>query len=189
MKVINRDIYKISTVLLVLFLSFIFSPFSFSQNTPKDTADKAPVKKHNPKIAVIGSAVIPGLGQVYNKKIWKVPVIYISLGALLYSWEVNDIKYQFYKNAIINKNTLYFGGGAVTGKELIYWRDKYRRYRDLNMIGAVVLYLLNIVDASVDANLYDFDVSDNLSMRIEPAIRPLTLQKNNLIGFTCRINF
>lgn len=189
MKVINNIAYQKLTLLLVFFSLLNMPIFTYAQKALKDTTVKDSTIKHNPKIAVICSAVVPGLGQVYNKKIWKVPIIYVGLGTLLYYWDHNNKQYQFYKESYIKKDTLIFGGTLVYGSNLIFWRDKFRRYRDLNMIGAVLLYILNVVDASVDANLFDFDVSDDLSMKIEPEIKSILLQKNSSIGITCRINF
>lgn len=139
-------------------------------------------------MASVFSAVVPGLGQVYNKKIWKVPIIYVSLGTLFYYFDINNSRYQFFKDAYKNKDTILVGGSPVIGSDLLYYRDHFRRNRDLNIIGMATIYVLNIIDANVDANLYDFDVSDNLSMRIEPAILNLN-PNNNMIGLRCRIKF
>lgn len=169
--------------------------FIFAQKSSKDTVPSSLVKIHSPKIATICSAIIPGLGQAYNKKIWKVPIIYISLGALLYYFDYNNTRYKFYKD-LGQKDTLTINGDVIIGSDLNKYkenfrlnRDQYRRYRDLNAIGIILVYVLNIVDANVDANLFDFDVSDDLTFRIEPSVQHVASQKNNVFGLTCKINF
>lgn len=189
MKVLNSSSYKFLTVLLIIFLLQFSDHQIFAQKSTKDTVPNSLVKIHSPKIATICSAIVPGLGQVYNRKIWKVPIIYISLGALMYYFDYNNTKYKFYKDAALKNNTLYIGGGTLSGSGLIYYRDLFRRYRDLNAIGIIVMYVLNIVDANVDANLFDFDVSDDLTFRVEPAFQKIGFQKNNALGLACKIKF
>lgn len=195
MKVFNIDLYKfIITLLIILFFQF-FSGSVFAQDNPKDTVSNSLVKTHSPEIATICSAVVPGLGQVYNKKIWKVPIIYLGLGALIYYFNQNNITYKLYKD-YLQKDTLTINGDIITGtdlnpykEEFRFYRDKYRRFRDLNAIGLFVIYILNIVDANVDANLFDFDVNDDLTFRIEPSVQRFASQRNNAFGMTCKINF
>ncbi|MGQ9846253.1 MAG: DUF5683 domain-containing protein [Bacteroidales bacterium] len=135
--------------------------------------------KHSPKLAATFSAVLPGLGQVYNKKYWKVPIVYASIGTLAYLSLRNHSYYQDFKTAYKNLyetnpngyyymyNTSYTLTGLEAGK------NYYRRYRDMYAIFTVGVYVLNIVDAAVDGYLYDFDISDDLSLKIQPDVMPL----------------
>lgn len=150
------------------------------------------VVKHSPAKASILSAVLPGLGQVYNKKIWKVPVIYVCLGSFIYYADKNNGLYKKYKTALQYKNDSLNSAGlefsVLSEEELLKGRDYYRRNRDLCIIGTALVYILNVVDANVDANLFDFDVSDNLSLRIEPVMLNPN-HDNSFVGMMCKIKF
>ena len=135
-------------------------------------------KKHSPLKATIMSAALPGLGQVYNGKWWKVPIIYGGFGGLIYSSVFNDLKCQTYRNAYLlrvddDPNTVDEFDGVYSDANLRELIDFYQRNRDLSLIFTGVLYALNIIDASVDAHLKDFDVSDDLSMKVRPSVQPL----------------
>ena len=132
------------------------------------------IKEHSPKLATLLSAAIPGLGQVYNKKYWKVPIIYAGGGTLVYFINYNNTIYKKYKEAY----TLRVDGDtntvdiyeALTDDNLLYEKDRWRRYRDINIIFLGVLYMLNIVDAAVDAHFFSYKITDDLSMDIHPTI-------------------
>ena len=139
-----------------------------------DTASVKPVAKtHSPNKAVIMSAIIPGLGQVYNKKYWKVPIIYGAGCSFAYFLGYYQDKYVKFRTAYTNgeegqqyliDGKLYDYGSLSTGENV------YRRYRDLNALGITAIYFLNIVDAMIDAHFFYYDVSDNLTMHIQPAV-------------------
>lgn len=133
-------------------------------------------KKHSPFKATIMSAALPGLGQVYNGKWWKVPIIYGGFGGLIYSSVFNDIKMREYKDAYLiriddDPNTTDQFEGRYSDANLRELVDFYQRNRDLSLIFTGVLYALNIIDASVDAHLKDFDVSDDLTMKVRPTFQ------------------
>lgn len=152
--------------LLLLVLLFSFSVLKAQQDTT------SLVKVHSPKKALLYSTVLPGLGQVYNKKYWKLPIIYGGAAALIYSFSFNNGQYQKYLDAYRfrtdNDPSTTDNYTQYTADNLILLKDYYRRNRDLSAIGVVLLYGLNIVDAYVDAQLFDFDVSDDLSLQIRP---------------------
>ena len=131
---------------------------SFGQETEE--------KVHSPHKASVYSALLPGAGQVYNKKYWKVPIIYAGIGSAGYFVYDNDLKYNQYRDAYLSRKE----GGTdeyidiYTEGQLITIMEYYERNRDLSYIMAAAIYFLNIVDASVDAHLFDFDVSDDLSL-------------------------
>ncbi|NEW84204.1 MAG: hypothetical protein GZ094_17815 [Mariniphaga sp.] len=175
-----------------------------------------PIKKveRSPKKASIYAALFPGLGQIYNRKYWKLPIVYGGYAGLIYvlGWNNNQYKDFFQGYRIIAahtstadmklderkfldnliKNPSISLDNPTTFKyistQLKSGKDYYRRNRDLTIIGIAALHVLSIIDASVDANLFDFDISDDLSMRIEPM--PVFLGDQNLVmGFNLAIKF
>jgi hypothetical protein len=144
------------------------------QKNPSDSLLVKGKPAHSPKKAAIYSACLPGLGQVYNKKYWKVPIIYAGFAGLGYGFYFNHREFKTYRNALryrydddpatIDNFPQYNDDNLVTLKNF------YQRYRDLTVVGMVALYTLNVVDAAVDAHLFTFDVSDDLSMRIQPTM-------------------
>ncbi len=124
-----------------------------------------------PKKAMLYS-LIPGGGQYYNKKYWKVPVIYIGFGALIYSFNFYNTEYNRVRQAYIqsiNNQPITDPEFANVPQDMLYnVRESYRKSRDLSIIGMVGLYALNLIDAAVDAHLSGFDVTDKLSLRIKP---------------------
>ena len=124
-----------------------------------------------PKRAGIYSAILPGTGQVYTKKYWKVPIIYGGLiTSAYYIKESNDF-YQLYKTTYLNRlagNNSDEFQGQYSDADLTTLADHYRRNREISILCFVGTYILNIVDASVSAHLFDYDVSDDLSLHIQP---------------------
>ncbi|MCX6297329.1 MAG: DUF5683 domain-containing protein [Bacteroidetes bacterium] len=145
---------------------------------------------HSPKKATFLSAVLPGAGQVYNKKYWKVPIIYAGTAGLIYSFQFNQSHYLKYRNAYkyridADPTTVDNYVGVYSDDNLNTLQKYYHRYRDLTVIGFAALYAFNIIDASVDAHLFTFDVSDDLSLKIQPALIN-TIAANK---YTTGINF
>lgn len=131
------------------------------------------VRRHTPRKAILYSAICPGLGQVYNRKYWKLPIIYGAGGAFVYYFRFYQLKYTKFREANDKGDTgevIFIDGAPYDFDDLARGRDWYRRYRDLNVLGMAAIYFLNIIDAMVDAHFFYFDVSDDLSMRLEPAI-------------------
>jgi hypothetical protein len=131
--------------------------------------------KHSPVAATIFSTLMPGLGQVYNKKYWKVPVIYGGLSTFYFIASWNNRGYSRFKTALKYKidddpNTVDEFNGERSADELRYYMNAYRRNRDLSILGFSVVYILNILDANVDGHLYDWNVDDNLDIKVEPAL-------------------
>jgi len=160
------DYYKI---IFLGLLFFLVSNKSFGQDN-NDTIKNA----HSPKKATILSAVLPGAGQFYNKKYWKMPIIYAGFGTLGYFLSANQTRYNNYKNALLYRtddDPLTIDKYPEFSNEgLLQAKNYYRRNVELSYIFTVVLYVLNIVDATVDAHLYDFDISDDLSLRLQPTL-------------------
>ena len=128
-------------------------------------------RPHLPGRATIYSALLPGLGQIYNREYWKLPIYYGGLAVAGYCWYYNDLQYKRFQH---DYNMATQPGGNYTGSlsvdNLQYYRDYYRRYRDYSIVATVLIYILQIIDADVFATMSEFDVNQNLSMDIEPAI-------------------
>ena len=188
--------------LILVFLLFIAtSSFGQKNNNAQNNniSDSVKIKKHSPKLATYFSMAIPGMGQIYNKQYWKVPIIYIGFGSLIYFADNNNNYYQKYKTAYQYRtdgdSTTVDAYPWASEESLLNQKDYWRRNRDLCYIGAFALYILNIIDASVDANFYDYDISDDLSLRVEPMlVNPKSIifassTNNYPIGIKCTIRF
>lgn len=130
---------------------------------------------HSPKRATIMSAMLPGLGQVYNKKYWKVPILYG--GFAVAGWYLNDNNKQInlYKDAFKAENDGDPGtdnGTGFTSNQLEELISQYKTWRDLSYIAIAAIYVLNIIDANVDAHLFYFDVGEDLTLNIQPFVTP-----------------
>jgi len=161
-----------------------------SDNSEKDIVSNPKEQVHSPHKATMYSAVVPGLGQVYNQKYWKLPIIYGVTGVFIYAFDFNNNQYNKYKNAYAEFDT-----GKITEFEgytdkniILRLKDYHRRNRDLNVIVLAGVYMLNIIDATVDAHLFDYDISEDLSLNVQPSLMR-SVDNQNALGFTCRVNF
>ncbi len=166
-------------------------------------------KKHSPHKATFYSAILPGLGQAYNKKYWKIPILYGGIGATVYAIHFNTKYYNIYKSAY--RDFLIRDPGNKSYEEVVPptltvedvetryadWferalenkREYYNRYRDLSYIIMAGVYVLNLIDATVDAHFYNFDVSDDLSMRMQPVIIDPDPVSGSKAGISLSLNF
>jgi Family of unknown function (DUF5683) len=145
-------------------------------------------KQHSPTKATIMSMCLPGLGQIYNKKYWKVPIIYAGFGVFTYLIIFNTDYYLTYKSAYIES----FNGDStgnysnivknMSKEGILSYREFYRRNLEITIIFTTIWYILNIVDAAVDANLFTYDIKKDLSLRIEPALIPPAAQYRNYLS-------
>lgn len=163
----------------------------------------------DPQRALWLSALCPGLGQIYNRRYWKLPIVVGAFVGLSYgtSWNnrmLNDYS-RAYRDAMDNdpdtRSYMDFYPPTVKESDLdMAWlqkalknkRDYYRRYRDLCIIGMVGVYLINIVDAYVDASLAHFDISPDLSMQVRPAViapQSASSPLKTSVGLQCAVNF
>lgn len=199
-----------SKILFQLFFLLLVPPVMNAQvidtlktTGPKDTVIlKKTVIYHSPKQAALYSTMLPGLGQAYNKKYWKIPVLYACIGGITYSIIYNNNNYLTYRTAYRirkdNDPSTVDEFADITSKNylnddnLLSLTKGYHRWRDLSIFGAALLYVLNIVDASVDAHLFLFDVSDNLSVNVQPVfITTAGINKPtvNMTGLSIHFNF
>ncbi|MCA1764599.1 MAG: DUF5683 domain-containing protein [Cryomorphaceae bacterium] len=134
--------------------------------------DESPdFEEHSPKKASILSAVLPGAGQVYNKKYWKVPIIYGGFAVAGYFLNDNLKQIRIFKEGFQAENDGNPNTENTTGfssPQLVDFIDQYKTWRDWSYVAFGIIYILNIVDASVDAHLFHFDVSEDISMNVAP---------------------
>ena len=155
-----------------------------------------PVRKGDPMKATMMSAVFPGGGQIYNRKYWKIPIVYAGFGVLLYTTSTNSENYQLYYKGYmdftddIKETDSYIelvplpqssydpiynpaANPATTAQveeQMLRLIDYHKRYRDLSIILMGVWYMATILDANVDASLMNYDVSDNLELSFYPSM-------------------
>lgn len=130
---------------------------------------------HSPGKAALYSALLPGAGQAYNRKYWKIPIAWAGLGLSYYFIQRNTTEYDRYKTAYIaaadnDPGTIDEFNGAYSAASLLNVADTYRRWRDLSYISLGLVYILNIMDATVDAYFVRFDVNPDLSMALGPGV-------------------
>lgn len=151
---------------------------SLNQDVETEVAEElfTETPRHSPTKAVIRSAVIPGWGQVYNDKYWKLPIVYGGLGGIGYWVYFNADNHRTYRQALEFRNdgdsTTIDDFPFFTESQLGSVKEYYRSQLDLSILLLVAFYGLQIVDAAVDAHLYEFDVGDDLSLRWSPWVRP-----------------
>lgn len=163
-----------------LFSSLLFV-FVISFSSSAQTTDTIPVdpelqQTHSPHKATIMSLVLPGLGQVYNKKYWKVPIIYAGLAGTLYfafeeKKQFSSLKEAYIKRIDDDPGTIDNKYRNYSDENMLELIDFHRRNRDLLFIASGIVYALNIVDAAVDAHLFYFDLSDDLTASIRPNVQ------------------
>ena len=146
---------------------------SFLESSPQTDSNVVVLAEsaHSVKRAVRYSMILPGLGQAYNRKYWKIPIVYGLGGFTAYSAIQNSREYVRYRNAYRlrvdgDANTVDEFAGQLNNAVLRQNRDAFRQQRDLFWIFTAGVYALNILDAAVDAHLFDFNVSDNLTMHL-----------------------
>ena len=154
------------------------------------------------------AAVVPGLGQIYNRQYWKVPIIYAGALGLAYGITWYDRLYVDYRKGYIDlmdkdPSTNYFEyllpeGVTINSSNQSYYTktiktrlDNYRRNRDLCIIATAVFYLLTIVDAYVDAQMFDYDISPDLSLEVLPTVIPVSssYEQDSSVGLSCKLKF
>ena len=164
----------------------------------------------NPKRAMWLAIVLPGAGQIYNRKYWKLPLVYGGFVGCIYAMQWNNMMFRDYSKAYQDimdtdpttqsYNQFLHLGTKITDENKAQYqsifksrKDRYRRWRDLSFFCLLGVYALSIVDAYVDASLSEFDISDDLTLRVEPAVMnsPTTGMafRPSAIGLHCSLTF
>ncbi len=185
--------YKI--IFIALFLFIVGNTTVFAQTeteavlVAKDTLKSNNIDPLTPAKAAFYSAILPGLGQAYNKKYWKIPLVYGAIGTSLYFYIDNNKKYHQYRDAYKRRLEGYTDDNYtyLDNTRLIAGQKFYQRNRDLSALVTLAFYALNIIDANVDAALLQFNVDENLSVR--PIIYPNDVTFKTNVGLTLNYNF
>ena len=171
----------------------LYAPLTQAQENAQDTIT---TQVHSAHKATIYSLVLPGLGQAYNRKYWKIPIIYAGFGALAYNISINSKEMNKFTDAYryrMRNDTTPTNNDYVARytdvNDLLRGRDFYRRRVELSVIFTAALYLLNAVDAAVDAHFFDYDVSENLTLNIQPIIIKTPEYPKGTGGLSLRMNF
>lgn len=146
---------------------------------------KVEKKGKDPRRASLLSAAFPGAGQLYNRKYWKLPLVYGAAFTLGYYIHLNHSQYVLTRDAYLQVKAGQpdYYKGLYSAEQLVRLREYWRRNRDLLIIVSAFTYLLNIADAAVDAHFSTFDVSDDLSLRASPYV-DLAFQQQPVLGFS-----
>ena len=182
-------------VFIVLFIFLIGNAIVFSQEktatvlSAKDTVKSNDIDPLTPAKAAFYSAILPGLGQAYNKKYWKIPIVYIAIGVPMYYYLDSNQKYNQYRDAYKRRLEGFTDDefSYLDESRLIAGQKFYQRNRDLSALFVVGFYVLNIIDANVDAALIQFNVNENLSVRPDLYRNDVTFKTN--VGLTFNYNF
>ncbi|KQO20337.1 hypothetical protein ASF10_16765 [Flavobacterium sp. Leaf82] len=184
---------KIVPITLLFFLTGTVSIFAQVKKDTvlivKDTSQLQEIDPLTPAKAAFYSAILPGLGQAYNKKYWKIPLVYGAIGTSLYFYIDNNNKYRDYRNAYKRRLEGYNDDDYqfLDESRLVAGQKFYQRNRDLSALFVVGFYVLNIIDANIDAALIQFNVSERLSMRPEIYPNDVTFRPN--VGLTFNYQF
>jgi len=164
----------------------------------------------DPKRALWLALVIPGGGQIYNRKYWKLPIVYGGFMGCIYALTWNNMMYKDYSQAYLDimdddpgtasYNKFLHLGRQINDSNIERYKtifksrkDRYRRYRDLSFFVMVGIYALSVIDAYVDAELSVFDISKDLSLKVQPAVMGNPLSENPVyassLGVNCQLNF
>ena len=189
-------------------LEMTSAPVLKESEVPADSLKKEIDQKiwvPNPTKATWLALVIPGGGQIYNRKYWKLPIFYGGFAGCAYALTWNSKMYKDYSTAYKDAMNGNMQSSSITDllppgykisetqlKELLRKRkDTYRRYRDLSIFAFIGVYLLSVIDAYVDAELSNFDITPDLSMKVEPAVidNRIDISSNRSVGLQCSFRF
>lgn len=166
--------------------------------------ERKPINPLAPSKAAFYSAVLPGLGQIYNKRYWKVPIVYAVIGTGVYAYLWNDERYNAYRSAFKRRQAGFTDdefwdarnpGGEIpdtpdlSTDALQDAQERFQRDRDLSLLVTIAMYALNVVDANVDAHLKQFNIDDDLSLDMRPYLDLDPISNNPNYGMAFLIKF
>ncbi|MDR3119666.1 MAG: DUF5683 domain-containing protein [Mediterranea sp.] len=210
-----KQTYKLCIALLLCLLLQAAGICAYAQQPTDSLAATPQIPENvwipNPTKATWLAVVFPGAGQIYNRKYWKIPIVYGGFAGCAYALSWNNKMFRDYSQAYVdimdgdpNTNSYYdlVVGVAIDEKTdtrygalLKKRKDYYRRYRDISVFAFIGVYLLSIIDAYVDAELSNFDITPDLSMRVEPTIisnqynNHIIGNKGSAVGLQCSFTF
>ena len=164
------DLTDISTPFVMSYSCGVASGSPYQSHLVADTQVK---RSHSPKKATIMAIALPGSGQIYNQKYWKVPFVYAGLGASV--WAIGHFRGEM---RVLNDSISgIFGAGKTPSAQLIADRDQQRSRRDIAILCLAGVYIFQVIDATVDAHFFKFNINENIGLRISPSpSRTLALQ-------------
>ncbi len=125
----------------------------------------------HPGKATLFSLLVPGLGQIYNREYWKLPIYLGAIGFAVHYYSDCQVNYLRFKNIYLEATDPESGySGPISADQALYYRNVYRRYRDYSVLAIAVLYLLQVIDANVFSYMHNFEVDDNIALRVAPAV-------------------
>ncbi|WP_179336266.1 DUF5683 domain-containing protein [Winogradskyella costae] len=193
----NKGFYS----LLVCLFSVLFSFSQIEKDSTSIAIEESPIianetliKKEidplRPSKAAFYSAVLPGLGQAYNKKYWKIPIVWGAIGTGVYFFVSNDKQFDRYRDAYKSRLAGFTSDefyGSISDDGLIRAQEQFRRNKEMSILITLGLYALNIIDANIDAHLLQFNVDPNLSL--SPHYQYNELENTSDLGLTLNFKF
>jgi hypothetical protein len=186
-----NKLVSISLLLFILGTTFVFAQGGKAEPAivANSTLKSSDIDPLTPAKAAFYSAVLPGLGQAYNKKYWKIPLVYGAIGTSMYFYLDSQKKYNSFRDAYKRRLEGFTDDkySYLDNSRLIAAQKFYQRNRDLSALFVVGFYVLNIIDANVDAALLQFNVDENLSLK--PTLYQNDLNAKTNLGLTLNYNF
>jgi hypothetical protein len=204
-------------IFIVILQLLLYQQVVTAQDTTAISGKVKKTVKFYPMKATMLSAALPGFGQIYNRKYWKIPLVYIGFGAIGYGVVFNTTYYNKYTRAyqdftdnipetnsytalirgvdparydpVLHPTTYTLSDAAWVKDGLLRQIDYYKKYRDLSYIGIAAWYLFSILDANVDASLSDYDISENINLTFAPVQIPVYYFTGIGVNVSLRINF
>lgn len=191
---------KHKLLILLFFIGAVCHP-TYAQTVNEDvkftvenSKEDKPLDPVAPSRAAFYASVIPGVGQIYNKKYWKVPLVYAGIGIPAYFWADNQRQYTRYRDeykkrlqGINDPSDPTFGG--LDNDRILEAQKFYRRNRDLSVVITVGFYVLSIIDANVDAHLMQFNVNENLTIKPAFELDRMNLQNQNQFQYAINVEY
>ena len=170
----------VALLLSLLFFCMPFVAYSQTSQEPRITNPVEVKEEHNPNRALLLSAVLPGAGQVYNKQWWKVPIVYVAIGGIGYVTYNNFSQMKYYRDEYLyrvanNGQTQYPDNPdmvATPTSNIYNMYEAYNKTFQLSVIVSIAVYGINLLDAYVFGHLFEFQISDDLSMNMSPSLMP-----------------
>ena len=128
-----------------------------------------PSEYPHPGKATLYSLLVPGLGQIYNREYWKLPIYLGAIGFAVHLYADNRANYLRFRDIYIQASDKSYSG-PISAQQALYYRDVYRRYRDYSVLAIAALYVLQVIDANVFSYMHNFEVDDDIALKVAPAV-------------------